>query len=399
MAKLHHYGCLVIPHLPVRLALQQHPALVGSPIAIGTPGQRGALIDCSQEARALGLRVGVLAREAQGLCPQVTILPADPLAYAQAHSELLRALYRVCPTLQSGPLGCIYLDLRGLQRHYDGPEALGAALLGCVDLALEPRLGLAASRFTAFVAARRSRPGMVRVVDDDSQRWLLERCPVELLPLPSELARRMERLGLRRLGDIRRLSLTALVAQFGAHGKRVWQLAHGEDPEPFVAEPIIEPIIERLRLPAATTLEGELAVGLRIVAGRLLARSELRGRAVRRLCLDLRLEHGGALGRTALIKGGTRDVARLVALLRSQLSQLTLDAPVAMLQLEVLALGEEAPYQPTLDGDRHRPAMRLRGVVAELVQRYGVSPLYQVVEVNRWARLPEHRWALTAYEP
>jgi hypothetical protein len=139
-------------------------------------------------------------------------------------------------------------------------------------------------------------------------------------------------------------------------------------------------------------------VACRIAASRLLARPELRGRALRRLRLDLCLEPGGVVGRTLLVKGGTRDLRRLARLLASQLEQLALDAPVVALQLEALALGEEPPYQPRLGGEPRRPAARLRAAVAELAQRYGTSPLYQIVEVNRWARLPEHRWALMVYE-
>ena len=51
-------GCLVIPHLPIRLALQQYPTLVGAPLAISTPGSRAMLIDCSPEARSEERRVG-----------------------------------------------------------------------------------------------------------------------------------------------------------------------------------------------------------------------------------------------------------------------------------------------------------------------------------------------------
>jgi hypothetical protein len=43
----------------------------------------------------------------------------------------------------------------------------------------------------------------------------LERCPIELLPLPVVTLRRMERLGLARLGDIGRLPLTARRDQSG----------------------------------------------------------------------------------------------------------------------------------------------------------------------------------------
>ena len=399
MANWNPFGCLVIPHLPVRLALRQHPTLQESPLAIATPGQRGTLIDCSLQAHELGLRVGMLAREAQSLCPQVTILHADPLAYANEQSRMFHALSHVCPTLQRGPAGRINLDLRGLERHYSSSEALGEALLARIDPALEPRLGIATSMFAAFVAARRSPAGAVRVVDPSLLSRMLERFPVDLLPLEPVTLRRMERLGLRRLGDIARLPLTALVAQFGADGKRAWQLARGEDPDPFVPEPVSEPVVEILRLPAPTALEHDLAVALRIAAGRLLARPELRGHAVRHLRMDLRLEHGSAVGRTVLVKGGTRDVQRLVALLRSQLGSLSLEAAVTAIQLEVLALGEQAPQQLGLGEEASRSKSRLRGAVAELSQRYAASPLYQVVEVNRWARLPEHRWALAVYEP
>lgn len=392
-------GCLVIPHLPIRLALQQYPTLVGAPLAISTPGSRGMLIDCSPEARERGIRPGMITREAQNLCPQLTVLPDDPLAAASFQQRLVQDLYQVCPTLRRRGPGCIDLDLRGLDRHYASAEALGAALLACVDPELGPRVGIASSAFVAFVAARRSQPGTVAVVSPEQQGRLLERSPVELLPLSQETRRRLERFGLRRVGDVGRLPLTALVAQLGAEGQRAWHLAHGQDPDPFVAEQISHPIIELLRLPAATSLSSDLAVAGRIVTSRLLARRDLQGQAIRRLRLDLFLEHGGTAGRTALIKGGTRDLKRLVDVLTSQMQQIALDAPVIALQLEALELGEAPPYQPRLGHEVHRPITRLRSAVAELSQRYGTSPLYQIVEVNRWARLPEHRWALAIYEP
>ncbi len=393
------FGCLLVTHLPLRLALRQHPGLQETPVAITTPGQRGTLIDCSRRATEFGLKPGMLAREAQTLCPQVTILPDDPLAYAAEHTALMQALADICPTLQRGPVGRINLDLRGLQRHYTSPDELGQTLLGVARADLKPRISMAPSVFTAFIAARGTRPGGARVITPEDVGHLLEHRPIDLLPLPLEMLTRMERLGLQRIPDIVRLPLTTLVAQFGNHGKRAWQLARGEDPDPFIPEPILEPVIEVLPLPAPTALEHELAVALRVVAGRLLARPELRGRAVRRLRLDLQLGYGGTVGRTFVVKEGTRDPRRLVSLMRSQLGNLPLDAAVAAIQLELLDTGEQAPQQVALGEDASRSVARLRGAVAELSQRYETSPLYQIVEVNRWARLPEHRWALAVYEP
>lgn len=393
------FGCLLITHLPLRLALRQHPGLQGSPVAIATAGQRGVLVDCSRKATELGLRAGMTARDAQSLCPQVTILPDDPLAYAAEHAALIRALADICPTLQRGPAGRVYLDLRGLQRHYSSPHELGRALLDTTMSDLKPRLGMASGVFPAFVAARSTRPGTIRVIALDETGPLLEDHAIDLLPLPQPVLTRMERLGLQRIADIARLPLTAMLAQFGNEGKRAWQFARGENADPFIPEPILEPVLEILSLPAPTALEQELAVALRVVAGRLLARSELRGKAIRRLRLDLQLAYGGTVGRTFTVKDGTRDPRRLVALMRSQLGNLPLDAAVTAIQLELLDTGEQAPQQIALGEEHNRSSIRLRGAIAELSQRYETSPLYQIVEVNRWARLPEHRWALAVYEP
>lgn len=393
------FGCLLITHLPLRLALRQHPGLQGTPVAIATAGQRGVLVDCSRKATELGLRPGMSARDAQSLCPQVTILPEEPLAYAAERTALIQALSEVCPTLQRGPAGQVYLDLRGLQRHYSSPEELGRALIAATMSDLKPRLGMATGVFPAFVAARTTRPGTVRVVSPEETCTLLEDHSIDLLPVAPEVLSRMERLGLQRIADIARLPLTAMLAQFGNEGKRAWQFARGENADPFVPEPILEPVIEVLSLPAPTAMEQELAVALRIVAGRLLARPELRGKAVRRIRLDLQLAYGGTVGRTFLVKNGTRDPRRLVALMRSQLGNLPLDAAVTAIQLELLDTGEQAPQQIALGEEHNRSAARLRGAIAELCQRYETSPLYQIVEVNRWARLPEHRWALAVYEP
>ena len=41
----------------------------------------------------------------------------------------------------------------------------------------------------------------------------------------------------------------------------------------------------------------------------------------------------------------------------------------------------------------------LRTAVRELKLRLGYSPLYRVVEVDPWSRIPERRHALLSFEP
>ncbi len=410
------YGCLLLPHLALQVALLREPQLVGGPVGISRSSQRGALLDCSAEALAVGVQVGMSVTAAQALCPTLTILTVDPLTMERVHAELVQATHRVCPTLRSGEPGQILLDLRGLQRHYADAQGCGRDLLAAIatelgtavgpTLAPLLRIGIAPSQFAATVAARKTPAGEVRVVALDRLQAFLDRCPVALLPLAPETRHQLDLLGLRTVGEVRQLPAAALTAQFGREGEQLWQLAHGVDPRPLVPETVREVIRECLPLPAPTAMEGALVIALRMVLLRLLNRPELRGRALLQLRLHVLLEGGQSRAQTVLLKGGSRDAERWILALRSRLTALDLDAAVVELQLEVLDDGAAPPLQPDLLVDREQQVrasarQRLRDGIMEMAQRYGhgQSPVYAIMEVDRWARLPEHRWALVPYEP
>jgi DNA polymerase-4/protein ImuB len=46
-----------------------------------------------------------------------------------------------------------------------------------------------------------------------------------------------------------------------------------------------------------------------------------------------------------------------------------------------------------------RQLASLANAVAMLKQRYGPSPLFRIVEVEPWSRIPERRHALVSFDP
>jgi hypothetical protein len=73
------------------------------------------------------------------------------------------------------------------------------------------------------------------------------------------------------------------------------------------------------------------------------------------------------------------------------------------MRLELVGLTAETAHQEMLPGGlgtlRSRRIRPLVEVARQLKQRYGESPLYRVVEVEPWSRIPERRHALLAYDP
>lgn len=235
-------ACIVVPDFPLRIESVRHPELDGLPLALtDAAAQRRLIVACSPAAAAAGIRLGMTVRDAINACPRAVILSADPVHYAAVFAELLRGLLNVSPSVEPGDLGVAWVDLRGLERLYGGLDGAVERLLGAVSPALRPRLGLGANKFVAAVAAQRARPGGYRLVPEMCSRAFLARNPVDVLPVPLEMARRLERFGLSTLRDIARLPAGTLPAQFGPDGRWAWELANGIDSAPFRPLEPVEP--------------------------------------------------------------------------------------------------------------------------------------------------------------
>ncbi len=129
-------ACVVVPDFPLRIESVRHPELDGLPLALtDAAAQRRLIVECSPEAAAEGIRVGMTVRDAINACPRAVILSADPVHYAAVFAELLRGLLDVSPGVEAGDLGVAWVDLRGLERLYAGREVVVARLLGVRQLA------------------------------------------------------------------------------------------------------------------------------------------------------------------------------------------------------------------------------------------------------------------------
>ncbi|MGQ9573627.1 MAG: DNA polymerase Y family protein, partial [Dehalococcoidia bacterium] len=206
------------------------------PVIIGeTTGQRDAVLDCSAEAEAQGVRVGMTLRQALGLCPTASFLPPDLPRYGDSFDQILRALETMSPLVEPAALGCAFIGLDGLNGHYRDEMALGDALAQAVrdGSGLMPSVGLAEGKFTSRVAAIVSAPGEVCLVPPGQEKKFLAPIDVSLLPCSRNTLRHLGLFGLRTMGSLASLPLGAVQAQFGSEGRRIWELAQGIDRGPL----------------------------------------------------------------------------------------------------------------------------------------------------------------------
>lgn len=394
-------ACIMIPHFALRVALLERPELDGAPLILGPPqGGRPLVHDATPEAAAHGVRPGLGLREAIALSPDAVILAPHPVRESAAAERVVVGLETLSPAVEidADIPGCYAVDLTGLERLLGPPHLAAERLLATVPALLRPRAGVAPNKFAARVAAHRANAGTVRVVDAASLPAFLAAAPASLLPLAPDKRRRLERLGLRTLGDLAALPPAAVQARFGAEGRRAWELARGNDPEPVRPRRQPETVIESLTLPAPATSRETLHIAMTRLVLRAFDRPLLQNRHVRQARLRAALESGQAWEQITVLRepGGHK---RLIEALGYRLQNLSLAGPVEELTLEISGLIDATSRQELLPGFHSRRPWQLAEASRHLKQRFGTSGLFRVTEVEPWSRLPERRQALIAYDP
>jgi nucleotidyltransferase/DNA polymerase involved in DNA repair len=412
--------CLWLPTFELRLELVRSPGLDATSVALLVPesGPRRSLWQVSERAFHAGVRPGQLVSQAISLCPSLTLLEPDPAHYDAAHDAMLEAVSELTPVVEPVERGRVFLGMDGLERLYGTPEGQARRALHSLfgvfppPLVAATRAGWAPGKFGAWVAAASSRPGEPTVVRGEELVAYLGDRPVQALPVSESMIDRLERLGVSRLRDLAALPELALVSQFGEEGARARAWAVGERIDPVRPYHRPVPIRASLDFPSPVGQTETLQSALLRLLERALSRPARRGRSVIGLRLRGGLEGGGSWQVETILRDPSSHAETLSFCIRSRMSLAPPPRAVETLVLELFQFGP-AGHQTSLF-DRKQASGRsadgaglaegdvpahLKKAVKELKLRLGESPLYRVVEVDPWSRIPERRHALMRFDP
>jgi nucleotidyltransferase/DNA polymerase involved in DNA repair len=392
-------ACVHLPQFALRIAVLEQPALDGLPLVLASQSSaRAVVIDCTPEAAAQGVKPEMLLREVTSLSPDAVFIQSNPAREAAVFEVVVEALETFSPLVQPSELGVCHVDLRGLERYDDSLEEAGQRLLRLVSPVLRPRVGIGLGTFTSWVAARQARPGSVRIIPDGMVRQTLASVPTTWLPFPADLLARLDRLGLRALGEIAALPSAAMQARFGPDGRRIWELSRGHDDTLVRPRARPETLTERLTLAAPVASREMLLIALRQLILRAFDRPQLRNRSVRQVHLHVLIEDNRSWEREMTFREPVGR-ERLIETLRHRLGELDLPGPAEGLALELIGLVGEVAHQELFPSLRPRLTRPLVEAARQLKQRYGAAPLFHIAEVEPWSRIPERRHALISYDP
>jgi protein ImuB len=392
--------CVYLPRFELSVAVgdrsSARQALGGRALAVAPlTGTEQRVGEVSGTAEAFGVLRGMVLGEALARCPELVLVPADPVRVAEAWEAALRALESIGAAVEPAGAGVAYFETDGLRALHGGDAAVIAAARHALDR--PARMGAGSTRFCALAAALAVRSRRALVLDREAGRWLAGR-PIALLGFREQtaaLVAPLSRLGVRTLGELERLGRPALSDRFGVAGTLAHRLARGEDSplQPRRLEECLEESMEVGDASSGTALRRVLGV----LVNRLLARPERRGRTLRAVILSAQMLAGGGWRERVVFRQALSDPERIWLALSVRLQGLP--APAGALGLSVERFGPPASDQGALfERDPARPAVRavrMREAVAQIRAVAGRDAALRAVCVDPDSRVPERRVVLT----
>ena len=215
------------------------PQLRVKPVVVAWLGNRSVVCAASYEARRFGIRSAMPAVRAERLCPEAVFVPPDFPRY-RAVSLLVREIFkRHTDLVEPLSLDEAYLDVTENKTGLPTATRVASTIREQIreELNLTASAGVAPNKFLAKIASDWRKPDGLFVIQPDEVDPFLRPLPVGRLPGVGKVTEaRLEKLGIRTVGDLRGLELPALEGPFGRHGLRLYELAHGIDNSPVLPD-------------------------------------------------------------------------------------------------------------------------------------------------------------------
>lgn len=210
------------------------PEYRGKPIVVGgsPEGRGGVVATASYEARKFGIRSAMPSKTALRLCPETIFVYPRFDAYKAVSAQIHEILHRYTDIVEPLSLDEAYLDVT------KDKQGIGSAMdiAGLIKQAIREELQLTASagvsinKFVAKIASDMDKPDGLTFIGPSRIESFMEALPVEkFFGVGKVTAAKMKAMGLHTGADLKKLSETEMVVQFGKPGKFYYAVVRGID--------------------------------------------------------------------------------------------------------------------------------------------------------------------------
>ncbi|MFO8010656.1 MAG: hypothetical protein R6U89_07580 [Dehalococcoidia bacterium] len=384
------------PHFPIQVELRADASISGRPVVIGgLPHERKPVFDASEEAMACGIRPGIALRQACGLCPDALFLSMEEGKYERESERIADLISGFTTELEEVGLGEVLIEV-----PFDSWES---GLVSAIRMAIGEQEGFtvtvasASNKFVAQAGGRTGKRGGVTRIPVGKERAFMSGLPVNMLPASEEVLRRLELLGISRMGELAALPREGVGRAFGVRGERLRELARGVDRSPLIPRRKPPSLAEQVEFDPPVEAMDRLMAGVGEMAERLARRLGWRWQCCRRMSGRFSTPEGESVEIVVEFKQPIASAEEMLRHLKNRLENTRFSGPVGKGELVLNNLCGEQGGQLKLLYGLPRQRQSLLEAIRMLQERYGSSAIKRVVLSESNSRLPEEAFSLVDY--
>lgn len=347
----------------VSVELRRRPDLVGRPVVVGGTGRRGVVAAASYEARRYGVFSAMPSARARQLCPNAVFLAGDYEQYSEVSAQVRTIFDSITPKVEPLSLDEAFLDVTGAITLFGDAVSIGHRIRDQVrdELALGCSVGVAPNKFLAKMASVEAKPRArpegiepgpgVFEVRSGAETEYLHPLPVRRLwGVGPSTYERLNRLGVRTIGDLSSVAPSALRGVLGPAGAdRLVELAAGIDTRPVEVERAVKSVSHEETFPFDLYDRNEIRAHLGRLADGVAARLRASGLGARTISVKVRDGTFRTISRAHTLPRAVDTAPAILDVVNRLVDDLELAGGVRLLGVATSKFSEPTE-QLTLDG-------------------------------------------------
>ena len=215
----------------------RRPSLQGKPVVVcGDPERRhGIVLAASKEAKARGIKTGMLAGECRSLCPQTVFVRPHMALYIEVSLQITEIFEQYTDRVFPYSIDEQFLDMTGCEKLFGPPFEMARRINSHIleKTGIRSRIGIGENLLQAKMAcdnfAKKNPDGIFRLTSENYPAYVWPLPVRSLFGVGSRMEKNLLRMGITGIGDLARLPKENLKRRWGINGEVLWLNAHGID--------------------------------------------------------------------------------------------------------------------------------------------------------------------------
>lgn len=219
---------------------QYNPKLRNRPIGVTAQNGRTCIIASSREAKRLGIKTGNRSYEALKICPSLILVKADFLKYFEVTKKFINICKDYSPYVELFSIDEVFMDVRETLHLFGGiyqiVQKIKRRIKNEIGEYITVSFGISYNKLLAKLASGINKPDGIFEIDKNNFEEVYSKAKLtDICGIGERIKNHLNRIGVRNLFDLRKISYSILLAEFGnTKAEFLKQVAFGVDESPII---------------------------------------------------------------------------------------------------------------------------------------------------------------------